>query len=192
MISTWVQRAIERRKKILRRSVNPLFVMFVMVFALHSETVAATVEPDARLLTRAEGEALVDLALEHPVPSRRLDCSHLVHQVLTDAGLTYTYATSFEIFAGVSQFRRVSRAQPGDLIVWPGHVGLVVDEGQGRFFSATRRGIRTDEYNKNYWRRRGHPRFYRYVVGKDAPLPFCGTCHAQQQGIQRESEATEN
>ena len=129
-----------------------------------------TLEDGPRLLTRAEGEALVDLAVAHPVAGRRLDCSHLVHQILTAAGLTYPYATSLEIFAGVSQFQRVVTAQPGDLIVWPGHVGLVVDEGQRQFFSATRRGIRTDEYNKDYWRRRGHPRFYRYVVRKDTEI----------------------
>ena len=137
------------------------------ILAAKQGSAAFTVEPGPRLLTRKEGEALLDLALELPAESERLDCSHLVHQVLTDAGLTYTYATSFEIFAGVSQFRRVSRAQPGDLIVWPGHVGLVTDDEQRTFLSATRTGIRTDDYNTGYWRRRGHPRFYRYVVRKD-------------------------
>jgi cell wall-associated NlpC family hydrolase len=131
---------------------------------------AATLDDGPRLLTRAEGEALVDLAVAHPVAGRRLDCSHLVHQILTAAGLTYPYASSLEIFAGVSQFQRVGTAQPGDLIVWPGHVGLVVDEERRQFFSATHRGVRTDEYDKDYWRKRGHPRFYRYVVPKDTEI----------------------
>src|ERR1043165_2247425 len=52
---------------------------------------AATLDDGPRLLTRAEGEALVGLAVAHPVVGRRLDCSHLVHQILTAAGLTYPY-----------------------------------------------------------------------------------------------------
>ena len=137
------------------------------ILAAKQGSAAFTVEPGPRLLTRKEGEALLDLALELPAESEKLDCSHLVHQVLTAAGLTYPYATSFQIFAGVSQFQRVRTAQAGDLIVWPGHVGLVTDDEQRTFLSATRTGIRTDDYNTGYWRRRGHPRFYRYVVRKD-------------------------
>jgi hypothetical protein len=119
---------------------------------------------NARLLTRAEGREVVHLALRHVTAGQKPDCSHLVHEILSDAGLSYPYATSFEIFAGIPQFQRVRRAQPGDLIVWPGHVGLVVDPRATTFFSSTGSGPRTDEYSSDYWRRRGYPRFYRYVV----------------------------
>src|SRR5262249_30726854 len=61
-------------------------------------------------------------------------------------------------------------AQPGDLIVWPGHVGLVVDPDQRTFFSRTGSGPRTDDYTSDYWRTRGHPRFYRYVVSDESHL----------------------
>jgi hypothetical protein len=98
---------------------------------------------------------------------RKPDCSHLVHQVLTTAGLEFPYATSFEIFAGIPQLRRVRRAQPGDVIVWPGHVGLVVNAAERTFYSSTRSGLRVDEYSNGYWRRRGTPRFYRYIVTSD-------------------------
>jgi hypothetical protein len=83
---------------------------------------------------------------------------------LNDAGLIYPYATSIEIFAGVPQFRRVRYPQPGDLIVWPGHVGIVVDPKQTTFFSSTDSGVRTDQYTSHYWRHRGYHRFYRYIV----------------------------
>ena len=119
---------------------------------------------NARLLTRAEGRELVHLALRHSTAGQTPDCSHLVHEILSDAGLSYPYAPSSEIFAGIPQFRRVRRAQPGDLIVWPGHVGLVVDPRATTFFSSTSSGPRTDEYSSDYWRHRGYPRFYRYVV----------------------------
>jgi hypothetical protein len=117
-----------------------------------------------RLLTAQEGRALVHLAVQRPIASANPDCSHLVHQILSDAGLFYPYATSFEIFAGIPQFRRVRHAQPGDLIAWPGHVGLVVDPKRTTFFSSTSSGLRTAEYTSNYWRHRGYARFYRYVV----------------------------
>jgi hypothetical protein len=99
---------------------------------------------------------------------RKPDCSHLLHQVLTTAGLEFPYATSFEIFAGIPQFRRVRKAQPGDVIVWPGHVGLVVNATERTFYSSTRSGLRVDEYSNGYWRRRGTPRFYRYIVTSEA------------------------
>lgn len=117
-----------------------------------------------RLLTLAEGQALVDVALEHSRANGRPDCSHLVHQILTDAGLSYPYATSSEIFAGIPQFQRAHAPQPGDLIVWPGHVGIVVSPEQATFFSFTGSGPGTHQYSDDYWRHRGHPRFYRYVV----------------------------
>ena len=128
----------------------------------------------ARLLTRVEGVALVDLALQYPASSRRLDCSHLVHHLLSTAGLAYPYATSFEIFAGIAQFRGVRSAQPGDLVVWPGHVGLVLDPQRSRFLSSTGGGVRTDDYRSDYWRRRSRPRFYRYVVSDTTQLAGLG------------------
>ena len=121
-----------------------------------------------RLLTRAEGASLADFALQHRPAHRRPDCSHLVHELLTEAGLPYPYAPSSAIFAGLPQFRRVSTPQPGDLIVWAGHVGLIVDPHQHTFLSSTRTGIRSKDYTTDYWRSRGRPRLYRYLVGAEA------------------------
>jgi hypothetical protein len=148
-----------------------------------------------RLLTRAEGVALVDRALEYSASSPRLDCSHLVHQVLTTTGLAYPYATSNEIFAGIPQFRRVPSAQPGDLIVWPGHVGLVVDAQRSEFLSSKGSGVGTDNYGSEYWQTRGRPRFYRYVVGHstevagrgDIPSRSGGTNPAHATGVATEA-----
>ena len=119
-----------------------------------------------RLLTTREGRALVGHALQQPMTSEKPDCSHLVHRIFNDAELTYPYATSFELFDGIPQFRRVRHAQPGDLIVWPGHVGLVVNPNRTTFFSSTDSGVRADEYTSDYWRHRGYHRFYRYIVTK--------------------------
>jgi hypothetical protein len=135
-----------------------------------------------RLLTRAEGVALVDRALGYSASSPRLDCSHLVHEVLTTTGLAYPYATSNEIFAGIPQFRRVRSAQPGDLIVWPGHVGLVVDAERSEFLSSKGSGVGTDNYSSEYWQTRGRPRFYRYLVGGATELAGLGSIPARSGG----------
>src|SRR2546426_7035352 len=58
-----------------------------------------TLEDSPRLLTRAEGEALVDLAVAHPVAGRRVDCSHPVPQKLNASRVTYPYATSLANFS---------------------------------------------------------------------------------------------
>jgi len=152
-------------------------------FCEQKAVVVDTVEQrGGRLLTRAEGVALVDRALEYSASSPRLDCSHLVHQMLTGTGLAYPYATSHEIFAGIPQFRRVHSAQPGDLIVWPGHVGLVVDAERSEFLSSKGSGVGTDNYSSEYWQARGRPRFYRYVVGAATELAGLGDIHARSVG----------
>jgi cell wall-associated NlpC family hydrolase len=114
------------------------------------------------LLGKNEGKAVVAVALD----SRRhakSDCSHLVHAIFEQAGFPYQYASSSSIYSGVSEFRRVSRPRAGDLVIWPGHVGIVINPGQHSFFSALRSGAGIDSYNAPYWKERGRARFYRYV-----------------------------
>lgn len=91
------------------------------------------------------------------------DCSHLVHAIYARAGFPYAYATSDDIYTGVVGFQRVSRPQPGDLVVWHGHVGIVTRPSRHSFLSFLSRGPGIDDYKSRYWRRRGEPRFYRYV-----------------------------
>lgn len=122
-------------------------------------------ETASRALSRREGLALRDFALAQPANlESKPDCSHLMHQTFAAAGLEYPYANSFDIYSGIPQFRRVKSPQPGDLIVWRGHVGLVVDPGEKSFYSSLGSGIQTDQYDNRYWRRRGTPRFYRYLT----------------------------
>jgi hypothetical protein len=126
-----------------------------------------SVSASGRLLTAKEGRAIVTAAREQEQPVRGAqDCSHLVHQVYALAGFDYPYASSFDLYAGSESFARVKAAQPGDLIVWPGHAGIVFDTGQHSFYSLVRSGLQTEDYEGAYWRSRGRPRFYRYVVGR--------------------------
>src|SRR5205823_6627025 len=118
----------------------------------------------AKLLNPDQGLAIIGAALEfrhHKAP--RPDCSHFVNTIYERAGYPYAYANSTELYSGTDSFHRVSRPQPGDLIVWPGHVGIVVHPAQHSFFSALRSGLGVEDYESPYWRKRGHPRFFRYV-----------------------------
>src|SRR6266849_3897054 len=120
---------------------------------------------NSRLLTAEEGRAIVDAARDQDQPARRArDCSHLVHQTYLNAGFEYPYASSFELYAGNENFKRVRNPQPGDLIVWPGHAGIVLEPLEHSFYSLVSTGLETQDYEGPYWRSRGRPRFYRYIV----------------------------
>ncbi len=107
------------------------------------------------------------LRLGHQLRWAGLDCSHLVHDIYERAGLPYDYATSRDLYDGVEAFRRVYHPEAGDIIVWRGHVGIIVDPEERSFLSALRSGVKVSVYDTNYWKRRGHPRFYRYALQGD-------------------------
>ena len=122
-------------------------------------------EAVTRLLTVDEGRSIVEAALGLPEPERGTeDCSHLVHQIYVSAGFEYPYASSFEIYAGSDNFTRVKFPRAGDLIAWPGHVGIVLDPLEHSFYSLVRTGLEEQDYEAPYWKSRGRARFYRYRV----------------------------
>jgi NlpC/P60 family protein len=117
-------------------------------------------------LTADEGLAVIAAALDSRIQLRaKRDCSHLVHAIYDRAGFPYQYASSSDLFRGTAEFERVPGPQPGDLVVWHGHVGIVVNPAQHVFFSAMRSGPGIDSYEAPYWKRYGKARFYRYVKG---------------------------
>ena len=91
------------------------------------------------------------------------DCSHLVHAIYAAAGFPYDYTPSSDLYAGATSFQRVKAPLPGDLVVWRGHVGIVIKPSRHIFFSYLSSGPGTDNYEAAYWKQRGRPRFYRYV-----------------------------
>jgi len=98
------------------------------------------------------------------------DCSHLVHTIYEKAGFPYKYERSSDLYAGIDEFRQVSRPQPGDVVVWPGHAGIVVNPAQHTFYSALRSGFGVQPYDSVYWKSRGRPHFFRYVKAGPAPV----------------------
>jgi hypothetical protein len=127
-----------------------------------------------RPLTASEGLAILGEALDFRHHANfPADCSHFIHELYGRAGFPYEYASSSDLYAGVDEFRRVASPQPGDLAVWPGHAGIVVNPAQHSFFSALSSGHGVDLYDSPYWKQRGRPRFYRYV--KVAPSGVLST-----------------
>jgi hypothetical protein len=125
-------------------------------------TVRESDEP--RLVNSDQGLAIIGAALESRKPTdSNADCSNLVHAIYEWAGLTYSYSNSFELYQGIAEFRRVLHPQPGDLVVWRGHVGIVISPVQHSFFSAMRSGRGVEFYDSPYWQTRGRPRFFRYL-----------------------------
>jgi NlpC/P60 family len=119
-----------------------------------------------RLLSAQQGKAIIGAALEeNQAPSGAQDCSHLVHQIYAEAGFEYAYASSFELYTGNENFARVKYPRAGDLIAWPGHVGIVLEPSKHSFYSLVSTGVEAQDYDGRYWRSRGRPRFYRYKMG---------------------------
>jgi cell wall-associated NlpC family hydrolase len=115
-------------------------------------------------LTPDDGLAVIAAALDSRVHLRaKRDCSHLVHAIYDRAGFPYSYVDSSDLYVGTPDFKRVAYPQPGDLVVWPGHVGIVINPSEKVFFSAMRSGPGIDAFDAPYWKRREPARFYRYV-----------------------------
>ena len=134
--------------------------------ARSSESAHRTVrESDAPWLVNPDqGLAIIGAALESRKPTdSSADCSNLVHTIYERAGFTYSYSNSSELYRGIKEFRRVPHPQPGDLVVWRGHVGIVISPVQHSFFSAMRSGRGVEFYDSPYWQARGLPRFFRYL-----------------------------
>lgn len=115
------------------------------------------------------------LMLGAQIRQTELDCSHFVQYLYEQAGLYYGYAPSRVLYDGMDGFKRVFHPKAGDLIVWRGHVGIVVDPAETTFLSALNSGVRTSSYESHYWKRRGKPRFLRYVGPSEGFTPEWAT-----------------
>lgn len=117
-----------------------------------------------RTLDSDERLAVLAAALDSKMPRyAESDCSHLVHAIYERAGFPYEYADSDDLYEGVGGFERVSKPEPGDLVVWRGHAGIVVRPSRHVFYSFLHAGPGIDDYESRYWKGRGQARFYRYV-----------------------------
>ncbi len=149
-------------------------------------------ESNIRLLSVKEGRLIADAARDQDEAERGAqDCSHLVHQTYRSAGFEYPYASSIELYAGNDNFARVMHPQPGDLVVWPGHVGIVLDPLEHSFYSLVSTGLEAQNYQGPYWKSRGRPRFYRYKIenagiltAAKSPVSLRSSHSAKQQDLE--------
>ena len=156
---------------------------------------ASAETPGPRPIARTEGrKILATIPTVDAKSESETDCSHLVHDVYEQAGFPYDYVSSRELYIGSTSFTRVRAPQAGDLVVWRGHVGIVIDPKEHSFFSSVRSGPDTQFYDSPYWRSRGIARFFRYMTEK--PLrsgrTLEATRHADQQPLQAASRSSEN
>jgi hypothetical protein len=176
------------------------FIFLALGLATASAALGQTVRPASaetpgpRPIARTEGrKILATIPTVDAESETETDCSHLVHDVYEQAGFPYDYVSSRELYIGSTNFTRVRAPQAGDLVVWRGHVGIVIDPKEHSFFSSVRSGPDTQFYDSPYWRSRGSARFFRYMTEK--PLPsgrtLEATRHADQQPLQAASHSSE-
>ena len=123
------------------------------------------IPPGYRLLSLKEGRTIAqEMSWADDEEGLSPDCSHLVHKLYEQAGHPYSYASSLDLYRGTGPFLRVRYAHPGDLVVWRGHAGIVVNPREHSFFSTTSSGARIENYRSAYWRARGYPHFFRYLT----------------------------
>lgn len=145
----------------------------------HHRTVRESDSIAPWLVSSDQGLAIIGAALESRQPTdSNADCSNLVHAIYVRAGFTYSYANSSQLYGGIKEFRRVLHPQPGDLVVWRGHVGIVISPVQHSFFSAMRSGRGVEFYDSPYWQARGRPRFFRYLKAASPTLFSASTPNA--------------
>jgi hypothetical protein len=164
-----------------------ILLLLVARVALAQVRTAAQETPFApRPITLREGETIANTARERErQTTRKPDCSHLVYEVYRLAGYPYPYSNSFDLYAGADGFARVAKPQPGDLVVWRGHVGIVVNPGEHSFYSSVTSGLQTEFYDAPAWRARGPARFYRYARATRGNIPLA---NGRSPRITKESE----
>jgi hypothetical protein len=182
--------------KMMRRCIFVALCLAMASAALGQNVRRASAEtPGLRPMATTEGrQILATIPMVDAESESETDCSHLVHDVYEQAGFPYDYVSSRELYIGSTNFTRVRAPQAGDLVVWRGHVGIVIDPKEHSFFSSVRSGPDTQFYDSPYWRSRGIARFFRYVTEK--PLrsgrTLEATRHADQQPLQAASRSSEN
>lgn len=146
---------------------------------------------DTALVSAEQGQAIADFALQSGRRVRpKPDCSHLVHLLYARAGLIYPYEDSRVLYRGVDDFERVKKPQPGDLVVWLGHVGIVLSPEEKTFLSSVRSGIITESWSAPHWLRRGRPHFFRYRIGPSANLALLAAIMSDGPAARNEDTQT--
>jgi cell wall-associated NlpC family hydrolase len=149
---------------------DQLRILTFLLVVLGCGLAALATESPAR--TQISGPSLAQINLLQigtQLQTTSFDCSHLVHSLYGRVGLHYHYATSRTLYQGIEEFQRVLEPMSGDVIVWRGHMGIVVDPAKHSFLSALKTRVKTSSYTSGYWKHRGPPRFFRFGSIAETP-----------------------
>lgn len=138
-----------------------IWVAFWCLVLATPQSKASEPATEVRANLKAARNLVVQLGTE--IHRTGFDCSHFVHALYDEAGLHYRYATSRRLYRGLEKFQRVNQPERGDLVVWPGHVGIVVVPEQHTFLSAIASGVKRSSYVSQYWAKKGNAHFLRYT-----------------------------
>lgn len=144
------------------------FVVFLICICLVATTTKSRADQSSTPATAKTGTAPnLLIQLGSSLRRRKLDCSHFVHALYQRMGFAYQYATSRSLYKGFPGFARTNHPSPGDLVVWQGHVGVVLQPDQHTFLSHLNSGIKVSSYASQYWIKRGQFRFLQFVGKRD-------------------------
>jgi cell wall-associated NlpC family hydrolase len=149
---------------------NNLGILSFLLVVLGCGLPALAIESPTQTQSTEPGVAQTNLLqLGSQLQFTSFDCSHLVHSLYERVGLHYQYATSRTLYHGIEEFQRVLQPASGDVVVWRGHMGIVVDPSQHSFLSALKTGVKISSYISGYWKHRGPPRFFRFASSVERP-----------------------
>jgi cell wall-associated NlpC family hydrolase len=93
-----------------------------------------------------------------------IDCSHFFHRIyakVVDSSLPYMTTGTLKTS---SYFVDTQTPRTGDMVLWDGHVGIVVDPQTGAFIGAQSSGVGIANNKTNsYWKKRAGRKFRRHT-----------------------------
>ncbi|HSN97423.1 MAG TPA: NlpC/P60 family protein [Candidatus Nanopelagicales bacterium] len=88
----------------------------------------------------------------HEILYSEMVCNQFVVAVLRKAVDPAFPMIRADDFAHHPRMMKVDQPQAGDLVHWPGHIGIVLDPDNGDFIgSQTSTGVAVANYKKGYW-----------------------------------------
>ena len=88
----------------------------------------------------------------HQILYSEMVCNQFVVAVLRKAVAPDFPMTLANDFVRHSSFTATDTPAAGDLVHWPGHIGIVLDPDQGEFIgSQTSTGVEISNYKKGWW-----------------------------------------
>ena|SRR5437588_1382879 len=150
-------------RMLVRKSGLRVFIVCLTLLGLAGNGMARAKHPAAKQQSVPEATRSLLLGAAMRIEQTDMDCSHLVHYLYNRVGLFYNYTPSRSLYTGATFFKRTLKPEAGDLIVWRGHVGVVVDPEEHSFISALRTGVKIASYDSRYWKAKGRPHFLRYT-----------------------------